>query len=56
MKERRYPYLSCPAVSQISNFTVVSSKATVCVKNAAPMVGSCKNKQKNKHKTKSEED
>ena len=28
-------YRSCPAVSQISNLTVVSSNVTVCVKNAA---------------------
>ena len=27
--------ITCPAVSQISNLTVVSSKHTVCVKNAA---------------------
>lgn len=31
-------HLSCPAVSQISNLTAVSSMHTVCVKNAAPMV------------------
>lgn len=31
-------YLSCPAVSQISNLTVVSSRQTVCVRKAAPMV------------------
>ena len=31
-------YLSCPAVSQISNLTVVSSRQTVWVRNAAPMV------------------
>ena len=31
-------YLSWPAVSQISNFTVVSSRHTVWVRNAAPMV------------------
>lgn len=34
-------YLSCPAVSQISNFTVASLTATVCEKNAAPIVDSC---------------
>jgi hypothetical protein len=34
-------YLSCPAVSQISNFTVVSFTANVCVRNAAPIVDSC---------------
>ena len=28
-------YRSCPAVSQISNLTVVSSKQTVCVRKAA---------------------
>ena len=28
-------YLSCPAVSHISNLTVASSSATVCVRNAA---------------------
>jgi hypothetical protein len=28
-------YRSCPAVSQISNFTVVSLRQTVCVKKAA---------------------
>src|SRR4029434_7072152 len=28
-------YRSCPAVSQISNFIVVSSRHTVCVRNAA---------------------
>ena len=28
-------YLSCPAVSQISNFTVTSSTHTVCVRKAA---------------------
>ena len=28
-------YRSCPAVSQISNFTVVSSRHTVCVRKAA---------------------
>jgi hypothetical protein len=27
--------IPCPAVSQISNFTVASSKETVCVKKAA---------------------
>lgn len=31
----RERYRSCPAVSQISNFTVESSNETVCVKNAA---------------------
>ena len=35
------PHLSWPAVSQISNLTVVSSKQTVCVRKAAPMVDSC---------------
>ncbi|CAA7410649.1 unnamed protein product [Spirodela intermedia] len=30
-------YLSCPAVSQISNLTVASFTANVCEKNAAPM-------------------
>ena len=35
------PYLSWPAVSQISNLTVVSSKQTVCVKKADPIVDSC---------------
>ena len=34
-------YLSWPAVSQISNLTVVSSKQTVCVRKAAPIVDSC---------------
>jgi hypothetical protein len=34
-----YVYLSCPAVSHISNFTIVeSSKANVCDKNDAPTV------------------
>ena len=33
-------YRSWPAVSQISNLTVVSSKHTVCVKKAAPIVDS----------------
>lgn len=31
----RHPAAPCPAVSQISNLTVVSSTCTVCVKNAA---------------------
>ena len=35
------PYLSWPAVSQISNLTVVSSRQTVCVRKAAPIVDSC---------------
>lgn len=35
-------YLSCPAVSQISNFTVSSFTANVCEKNAAPIVDSYK--------------
>ena len=34
-------YLSCPAVSQISNFTVASFTANVWEKNAAPIVDSC---------------
>lgn len=33
-------YLSWPAVSQISNFTVASLTANVCEKNAAPIVDS----------------
>lgn len=34
-------YRSCPAVSQISNLTVVfSSREMVCVRKAAPMVDS----------------
>jgi len=39
-------YLSCPAVSQISNFTVVSFTANVCVRNAAPIVDSCIHKHR----------
>jgi len=38
-------YLSCPAVSQISNFTVASFTASVCEKNAAPIVDSCYHKK-----------
>ena len=35
-------YLSWPAVSQISNFTVASFTANVCEKKAAPIVDSYK--------------
>ena len=40
----------CPAVSQISNFTVLVSKCTVCVRNAAPIVGSWNSKNSSRTK------
>ena len=43
-------YLSCPVVSQVSNFTVASFIASAYEKNAAPIVDSCHHKRQHKVK------